>query len=202
MNEFRDDELYLSRQAFKRATSSQNTSNEVALMEKATLYTSLRERTWIWWCNLVQSCCVEFTTRFPRVWEDFEYTQRSLWEYFAQLEIGLREYHFQECLAGIDEVAADTSDLVQQSTSHQGLPENGVNVKTYRSSLDEYLNFSVSVSSRAFLKGYLRGWKIWLESRDEKSSRNSFLEGEEDVLEKCRLDDYGRPLLVREIELY
>lgn len=222
MNEFRDDELYLSRQAFKKATVRIPYTN-VALLDMAKLYTSLREKTWVWWCSLVQGCCVEFTTQFPRVWDDFEYTQRSLWEYFTQLEIGMREYHFQECLRDrSNATAADTSPLLeQQNVLPQRSAESGQYVHTYISSLNEYLNFSVSVASKAFLQGYLRVWKNWLESRDETSSRISFLEGEENMLEKFRRDEharveasfrvpylqvfnssYGRPLLVREIELY
>ena len=223
-NAFRDDELHLSKQASKNAVSH-IIHDDKALLDLAKEYSLLRDNTWKWWCALVHGCCVEFTTQAPRLWNDFEYTQRSLWEYAMQLETAMRDFHFQQCLkdprSSLD--ATNTAVLLEQApatTLFQGA-EAGQSIHHYVASLNNYLNLSTKVRNPAFMRSYLTNWKVWLEGRNTSSRRVSFLEGEEMRLDVFQGDEntlvtinfrgpylrsfdgaFGRPLFARGIELY
>jgi hypothetical protein len=219
-NAFRDDEVQLSKQAFSNAKNHIVSENE-EIIEMAGKYALLREKTWVWWCALTYGYCVEFAAQSPRMWDDFEYTQRSLWEYAMQLETAMRDFHFNQCLQGPRNPrdAVITSTLLEQEpASAIFLGEAGHYVHHYIDCLRNYLNLSASVRKSAFIRSYLEQWKAWLPTR---YSRVSFLEAAKTHLTRFQVEERslvevnfrgpylrgfdgacGRPMFAREIELY
>jgi hypothetical protein len=219
-NAFRDDELHLSKHAFSKAKSHLASDNN-AILEMAETYAILREKTWIWWCAVTYRCCVEFAAQSPRIWDDFEYAQRSLWEYAIHLETGMRDFHFNQCLLGPrnhQDPANITPLLDQASINSIFLGDAGHYVHHYITCLRNYLNLSTTVRKAAFIRRYLEQWKAWLPTR---YSRLSFLEAAKTHLKRFQVEESSlvqvnfrgpylirfdgarsRPMFAREIELY
>jgi len=225
VNAFRDDEILLSKQAFQRAFAHIPIDQQ-SLIDMANDYSNLREKMWIWWYGLVQGCCMEFAAQFPRVWNDFEYTQRSLWEYVTHLESAMREHHFDECLHETikngKDMREDRSNFLKQpdaTTNFLPVADARQYLKSYVTSLNKYLDMSTSVRNKMFFKAYSGSWKLW--EKKGRINEEAFLEHEELRLEKYRVDEMTlldsefrspylrglensliRPLFSREIELY
>jgi hypothetical protein len=221
---FRDDELYLSKRTFSHAMSHLIVDRpELICMAK--VYATLRDKIWSWWCSLAYSCCVEFTLQNPRMWEDFEYTQRSLWEYELQLETSLRNLHFQQMnnISDDENEVTHLTPLSDQSTTSNAFPSGDVGgfVQNYVTCLKKYLSLSMGPRNRAFLNKYLADWKAIFVGNGQNSFDNNFLESQRALLEQFRTEEsalvdlnfrgpylrsFGtacsRPIVAREIELY
>jgi hypothetical protein len=193
-NAFRDDELHLSKLALNRACGHIACDNK-AILDMAKNYAALREKTFNWWCSMTYKSCLEFaTTQNLRSWEDFEFTQRSLWENLMQLENAICDFHFQECMSSsLASRANDEANGIKASVPrllpsvpplvlHAGA---GHYLHHYVTCLKNYLHLNVSSRKQAFIHAYLARWKTsWVEVWGAQVKRISFLEEEKAHLDR------------------
>ena len=174
--QFREDERTL----FEKVVATAHTMSE-SVMRVSNLYVSLRNKVWVWWCSQIQSCCRDFAAQWPRVWGDFEYSQRSLWDYFSRVETSLESVHCQQCL-GLFHEQNSSEELFTLDAATQ-LSDN---MRDYVFQLRNYYQSGRAVRKASFLSQNLTDWKRWMDGRENS---RLFLTQQQFLLDRFCVDE-------------